>query len=108
MGWRLGGIRRGPGPLLGTVAASAVAGTLTVAAASIVGGHTDVPARGLAHASVVVAASTSVSAHAGGDTERLPLPAYRGVPATLASQLDRGPGAATATGEYGFADGGVR
>ncbi|HEY2242483.1 MAG TPA: FtsX-like permease family protein [Streptosporangiaceae bacterium] len=108
MGWRLGGIRRGPGPLLGTVVASAVAATLTVAAASIAGAHTDVAAGRLARASVVVAASTSVSAHSGGDIERLPLPAYRGVPATLASQLDRVPGVATATGESGFPNGVVR
>jgi putative ABC transport system permease protein len=110
MGWRLGGIRRSPGPLLGTVVASAAAATLTVAAASIAGAHTDVSAGRLAHASVVVAASTSVSVDKGGDdgTERLPLPAYRGVPATLATQLDRVPGVATATGESGFANGVVR
>jgi putative ABC transport system permease protein len=110
MGWRLGGIRRSPGPLLGTVVASAAAATLTVAAASIAGAHTDVSAGRLAHASVVVAASTSVSVDKGGDdgTERLPLPAYRGVPATLATQLDRVPGVAAATGESGFANGVVR
>src|ERR1700749_2702306 len=98
MGWRLGGIRHSPGPLLGTVVASAAAATLTVAAASIAGAHTDVSAGRLAHASVVVAASTTLSVDKGGDdgTERLPLPAYRGVPATLAPQLDRVPRGATA------------
>ncbi|HEX4256205.1 MAG TPA: ABC transporter permease [Streptosporangiaceae bacterium] len=110
MGWRLGGIRRSPGPLLGTVVASAVAATLSVAAASIAGAHTDVSAGRLAHASVVVAASTSLSVDKGGDDgiERLPLPAYRGVPATLATQLDQVPGVARATGESGFANGVVR
>src|ERR1700761_9752908 len=98
MGWRLSGIRRSPGPLLGTMVASAVAATLTGAAASIVGAPTDVSAGRLAHASVVVAASTSVSVDKGGDdgTERLPLPAYRGVPATLATRPDRGPGGSPA------------
>ena len=33
MGWRLSGIRRSPGPLLGTMVASAVAATRTVAVA---------------------------------------------------------------------------
>jgi putative ABC transport system permease protein len=110
MGWRLGGIRRGPGPLLGTVVASASAAGLIVAATTIAGAHTDVSAGRLAPASVVVAASTSVSVHKGGDDgpERLPLPAYRGVPATLATQLDRVPGVASATGESGFANGVVR
>ena len=64
-GWWLAGIRRAPGPLLGTVVASATAATLTVAAASIAGSHTAVPAGRLASASVVVAASTSVSATIG-------------------------------------------
>src|ERR1700753_3965216 len=110
MGWRLGGIRRSPGPLLGTVVASAAPAALPVASASIAAAHTDVSAGRLAHASVVVAASTTLSVDQGGDdgTQRLPLPAYRGVPATLATQLDRVPGVATATGESGFANGGVR
>ena len=111
MGWRLGGIQRGPGPLLGTVVASASAAALIVAATSIAGAQTTVSAGRLAPASVVVAASTSVSVHAGSaddGPERLPLPAYRGVPATLATQLDRVPGVASATGESGFANGVVR
>jgi putative ABC transport system permease protein len=110
-GWWLAGIRRAPGPLLGTVVASATAATLAVAAASIAGSHTSVPAGRLASASVVVAGRTSVSAKIGSSDdapERLPLPAYRGVPATLATELARVPGVATATGESGFPNGVVR
>ena len=110
-GWWLAGVRRAPGPLLGTIVASAAAATLSVAAASIAASHTQVPAGRLAPASVVVAASTSVSAHVGSRDdapERLPLPAYRGVPATLATELARVPGVATATGESGFPNGVVR
>jgi putative ABC transport system permease protein len=82
-----------------------------VAAASIAGAHTSVSAGRLASANVVVAASTSVSAHVGSSDdapERLPLPAYRGVPATLAPELARVPGVASATGESGFPHGVVR
>jgi len=108
-GWRLAGIRRRPGPLVGTVAASAVAATLTVAAASIAGGHTTAPAGRLADASVVVAASTSLHVNVGSDgAQSIPLPAYRGVPAGLAGQLAHVPGVASATGESGFPNGVVR
>src|SRR6202035_2261661 len=40
--------------------------------------------------------------------ESLPLPAYRGVPASLAGRLAQVPGAASATGESGFPNGAVR
>ena len=67
-GWRLAGIRRSPGPLIGTVAASAVAATMAVAATSIAGAHTTAPAGRLAGASVVVAARTTLHVTvAGGD-----------------------------------------
>ena len=108
-GWRLAGVRRSPGPLLGTVAASAVAATLTVAAASVAGAHTTVPAGPLASASVVVAASTSLHVKTGTDGEQsIPLPVYRGVPAGLAGKLARVPGVASATGESGFPGGVVK
>ena len=108
-GWRLAGVRRSPGPLLGTVAASAVAATLTVAAASVAGAHATAPAGRLASASVVVAASTSLHVRTGTDGEQsIALPAYRGVPAGLAGELARVPGVATATGESGFPGGVVK
>ena len=90
-GWMLAGIRRGPGPLIGTVAASAAAAVLTVAAISTAAAHTQAPAGRLASASVVVAGSTNVSVtHGSGEDaehETLPLSAYRGVPASLAQRL---------------------
>jgi putative ABC transport system permease protein len=108
-GWRLAGIRRSPGPLIGTVAASAVAATMAVAATSIAGAHTTAPAGRLAGASVVVAARTTLHVTvAGGDKESIPLPAYRGVPARLAPELARVPGVAGAAGETGFPGGVVR
>jgi len=106
--WVLAGLRRGPGPLIGTVVASAMAATLSVAAISIAVADTTVPAGRLADASVVVAASTSLNVTAGGDQESIPLAVYRGVPASLAQRIDQVPGVATATGESGFPGGLVR
>src|ERR1700749_1270746 len=111
-GWMLAGIRRGPGPLVGTVVASAAAAVLPVAAISPAAAPPPPPAGRLASASVVVAGSTSVTVtHGSGqdaEHESLPLPAYRGVPASLAGRLAQGPGAASATGESGFPNGAVR
>ncbi|HEX5290109.1 MAG TPA: FtsX-like permease family protein [Streptosporangiaceae bacterium] len=110
-GWMLAGVRRGPGPLIGTVVASAAAAALTVAALSVALGDTSAPAGRLAGASVVVAGDTTLHVTVGhGDDARqsLPLPAYRGVPAGLAGQLARVPGVAAAAAESGFPGGVVR
>jgi putative ABC transport system permease protein len=111
-GWMLAGIRRAPGPLIGTVVASAAAAVLTVAAISTVVARTEAPAGRLASASVVVAGATSVSVTRGSGQDAkqksLPLPAYRGVPASLAQRLAQVPGAADAVGESGFPNGTVR
>ena len=110
-GWMLAGVRRSPGPLIGTVVASAAAAALTVAALSVALGDTSAPAGRLADASVVVAGDTTLHVTVGhGDDARqsLPLPAYRGVPAGLAGQLARVPGVAAAAGESGFPGGVVR
>ncbi len=111
-GWMLSGIRRGPGPLIGTVVASAAAAILTVAAISTAAADTQASAGRLASASVVVAGSANLSVTLGSgqnaQQESLPLPAYRGVPAELAQRLARVPGAASAEGESGFPDGTVR
>jgi putative ABC transport system permease protein len=108
----LAGIRRGPGPLIGTVVASAAAAVLTVGAISVAAADTHAPAGRLASASVVVAGSTNVAVtHGSGqdaEHETLPLPAYRGVPASLAGRLAQVPGAASAVGESGFPNGVVR
>ncbi len=96
--WMLAGIRRGPGPLIGTMVASATAAVLMVSAISIAAANTNAPVGRLASASVVVAGSTNVTVTLGsGDDanlESLPLPAYRGVPATLAQRLAEVPGPA--------------
>jgi len=111
-GWMLAGIRRGPGPLIGTVVAAAAAAVLTVAAISTAAAHTEAPAGRLASASVVVAGSANVSVTLGSgqdaEHESLPLPAYRGVPASLAQRLAQVLGAASAVGESGFPNGAVR
>jgi putative ABC transport system permease protein len=106
-GWMLAGIRRGPGPLIGTTVAATVAAALSVAAISVAASHSQVPAGRLAGASVVVAADTSVHVTQG-HHQSLPLAVYRGVPATLAGRLDQVPGVASATGESGFPGGVVR
>jgi putative ABC transport system permease protein len=107
----LSGIRRGTGPLIGTVVASLAAATLTVAAISTAAATTTAPAGRLAGASVVVAGSTNLNVTLGtgqnAQQESLALPAYRGVPASLAPRLARVPGAASAVGESGFPDGTV-
>jgi putative ABC transport system permease protein len=110
-GWMLAGIRRAPGPLIGTVVSAATAAAMSVAALSIAVAHTEVPAGRLADASVVVAADTTLHVTIGhGDDadQSLPLGAYRGVPAALAGQLARVPGVARAAGESGFPGGVVR
>jgi putative ABC transport system permease protein len=107
-GWMLAGVRRSPGPLIGTVVASAAAAALTVAALSVAIADTSAPAGRLAGASVVVAGDTTLHVTVGhGDDARqsLPLPAYRGVPAGLAGQLARVPGVAAAAAESGFPGG---
>ena len=111
-GWMLSGIRRGPGPLIGTVVAAAVAAILTVAAISTAAADTQASAGRLASASVVVAGPANLKVTLGSgqnaNPESLPLPAYRGVPASLAQRLARVPGAASAEGESGFPNGSVR
>jgi putative ABC transport system permease protein len=110
-GWMLAGIRRAPGPLIGTVVSAATAAAMSVAALSIAVAHTEAPAGRLAGASVVVAADTKLNVTIGhGDDadQSLPLAAYRGVPAALAGQLARVPGVARAAGESGFPGGVVR
>jgi putative ABC transport system permease protein len=107
-GWMLAGIRRAPGPLVGTVVSAATAAALSVAALSIAVAHTEAPAGRLAGASVVVAADTRLHVTVGhGDDahQSLPLAVYRGVPAALAGELARVPGVARAAGQTGFPGG---
>src|SRR5215475_10981967 len=108
-GWMLAGLRRHPGPVIGTLAAATTTAALMIASFGIAGAHTPSPLGRLAGADVVVAASTQLSVTTGtGDsasTQTAPLQAYRGVPAQLASQLARVPGVASATGESGFPGG---
>jgi len=111
-GWMLAGLRRQPGPMIGTLAAAATAATLSIAAFGVAGAHSPSPLGRLAGADVVVAASTqlrvTIGTGASASTQTSPLQAYRGVPAQLASQLARVPGAASAAGETGFPGGIVR
>ncbi|HEY6497718.1 MAG TPA: FtsX-like permease family protein [Trebonia sp.] len=108
-GWMLAGLRRHPGPVIGTLAAAVTAATLSVAAFGVLGARTPVPLGRLAGADVVVAASTQLGVGSGSDdSETVPLPAYRGVPAALAGELARVPGTASAAGESGFPGGVVR
>ena len=110
--WMIAGLRRNPGPVIGTLVAVTAAATLTVAAASIAGAHVPDPPGRLASASVVVAGRTELDVTIGSgqnaQPEGMPLPVYRGVDASLAQRLARVPGAASAVGESGFPGGVVR
>jgi len=105
----LAGLLRAPGPVIGTLVASAVTATLTVAAIAIGTAQSPSPPGRLASADLVVAGSTSLRVTTGqgadASTQSVALPAYRGIPAGLARQLAAVPGVARATPEYGFGDG---
>ena len=111
-GWMLAGLRRHPGPMVGTLAAAATAATLSIAAFGAAGAHSPSPLGRLAGASVVVAADPQLEVTVGtghsATVQTAPLQAYRGVPARLAGQLGRVPGVAAATGETGLPGGTVR
>ncbi|HEY3868375.1 MAG TPA: FtsX-like permease family protein [Actinocrinis sp.] len=110
-GWMLAGLRRRPAPMIGTLVAATTAAMLSIAAFSVVAEHSQAPLGRLATADVVVAADNQLTYTTGqgdnADTESVPLPAYRGLPATLAQQLAGVSGVASAVGETGFPDGTV-
>ncbi|HSZ40474.1 MAG TPA: FtsX-like permease family protein [Trebonia sp.] len=111
-GWAFAGLRRHPGPVLGTLAAAVTAATLSVAAFGVAAAHTPASLGPLAGADVVVVGNTQLLLATGSgesaQQESAPLPAFRGVPDGLASQLARLPGVASATGETGLPDGTLR
>ncbi|HEX6524760.1 MAG TPA: FtsX-like permease family protein [Streptosporangiaceae bacterium] len=111
-GWMLAGMRRNPGPLIGTLVAVVTAAMLTVASVSMLAAQATAPAGRLAGASVVVAGNTQVSETIGhgedAETQSAPLSAYRGVPMSLAQRLAQVTGVASAVGESGFPGGVVR
>ena len=82
-GWMLAGVRRSPGPLIGTVVASAAAAALTVAALSVALADTSVPAGRLAGASVVVAGGHEPARHRGPRRRRAAEPAAAGLPGPI-------------------------
>ena len=108
-GWMLAGLLRDPGPVIGTLVAAAVTAALTVAAIAVGTAPSPSPPGRLASVAVVVAGSTALQVTTGqgahASTQSVPLPAYRGVPASLARELAAVPGAARATPENGFPDG---
>jgi putative ABC transport system permease protein len=111
-GWMLAGLLRNPGPVIGTLVACVVTTALTVAAITVGTARSPSPPGRLASAAVVVAGSTTLrvtTGHgAGASTQSAPLPAYRGIPASLARKLAAVPGVARATPESGFPHGTTR
>ncbi len=111
-GWMLAGLLRNPGPVVGTLVACVVTAALAVAA--LMAGTAQSPSRPgrLAGADVVVAGRTTLRVGtgqgAGASTQSVPLPAYRGLPVSLARELAAVPGVARATPETGFPDGTTR
>jgi putative ABC transport system permease protein len=108
-GWMLAGLLRNPGPVIGTLVACVVTAALTVAAIAVGTARSPSPPGRLASAAVVVAGSMALQVitgqGAGSNTQSVPLPAYRGIPASLARQLAGVPGVESATSESGFPDG---
>jgi putative ABC transport system permease protein len=108
----LAGLLRHPGPVIGTLVAAAVTAALTAAAIAVGTAQSPFPPGRLASAGVVVAGSTVLqvtTGHgAGASTQSVPLPAYRGIPASLARELAAVPGVVRATPENGFPDGATR
>jgi len=111
-GWMLAGLLRDPGPVIGTLVACVVTAVLTVAAIAVGTAQSPSPPGRLASAGVVVAGSTALQVTtgqgAGASTQSVPLPAYRGIPASLARELAAVPGVARAAPESGFPDGTTR
>jgi putative ABC transport system permease protein len=111
-GWMLAGLLRDPGPVIGTLVASVVTAALTVAAIAVGTAQSPPPPGRLASAAVVVAGSTNLQVTTGqgadASTQSVPLPAYRGIPASLARELAAVPGVARAAPESGFPDGTTR
>jgi putative ABC transport system permease protein len=111
-GWMLAGLLRDPGPVIGTLVACVVTAVLTVAAIAVGTAQSPSPPGRLASAGVVVAGSTALQVTtgqgAGASTQSVPLPAYRGIPASLARELAAVPGVARAAPESGFPDGATR
>ena len=111
-GWMLAGVRRGPGPLIGTVVASAAAAALTVAALSVAIVDTSARAGRLAAASVVVGRRHEPSPHRGPRRRRAAEPAAAGLPGrSRRAGRSAGPGAGRGggrQGESGFPGGVVR
>jgi len=108
----LAGLRRNPGPVVGTLVAAVLSATLMVAAFGVALAHTPSPLGRLAGADVVVAADPQLHLTIGtgedAEHESVPLAAYPGVPVRLAGELARVPGVASATGETGFPGGTLR
>jgi putative ABC transport system permease protein len=111
-GWMLAGLLRHPGPVIGTLVAAAVAAALTVAAIAVGTAQSPSPPGRLVSAGVVVAGNTNLQVTTGqgtdASTQSVPLPAYRGIPASLARELAAVPGVARAVPETGFPDGAAR
>ena len=97
-GWMLAGLLRDPGPVIGTLVASVLTAVLTVAAIAVGTAPSPSPPGRLASAAVVVAGSTTLEVTTGrgadASTQSVPLPAYRGIRASLARELAAVPGVA--------------
>ena len=101
-------LRRRPGPLAGTLIAVTLSSMVIVISASFVatGAGTAVPPDRLAGAAVVVTGHQQISATFGrgedAETERLALPGYRRVPASLARRVAAVPGVTRAVADVSF------